>query len=145
MVHVSGKAVLKGVGLYVAAAVSGYLYIRSSKAPAPSPCGCGGGKHAEDKEDGDIVDGQETFDRIADCYDRCFRRCLHVMCVLAAHLAPARWDFSNTTNATCLQIVRLPGHLPAHPVAQPPTCVLPCTCLPAFPSACDLPACPQLY
>ncbi|KAL4430826.1 hypothetical protein ABPG75_006082 [Micractinium tetrahymenae] len=79
MVQVSGKTIIKGVGLYFAAAVSGYLYLRSSKAPAPTPgCGCGG-RHdrsgsaeaggSSTEEEG--ADGQATFDRIADFYDSC--------------------------------------------------------------------------
>lgn len=58
--------------------MSGYLYLRSSKAPAPTPgCGCGGrhgssgdGAAASSAEEA-AADGQATFDRIADLYDSC--------------------------------------------------------------------------
>ncbi len=60
------------------AAVGGYLYLRSSKAPAPTPgCGCSG-RHgssgdgaAASKAEEAAADGQATFDRIADLYDSC--------------------------------------------------------------------------
>lgn len=73
-IKVAPSAVAKGVGLYFAAAVGGYLYLRSTKAPAPSQCGCGSGAPAHRHGlDGDSIDAaassQETFDRIADRYD----------------------------------------------------------------------------
>lgn len=71
--HFSPRTIMTGVGVYFAAAVSGYLYLRSAKAPAPSPCGCGGrhgGEGEEGAASGEAADGQETFDRLADCYDR---------------------------------------------------------------------------
>ncbi len=69
----SPKTVMTGVGVYFAAAVGGYLYLRSAKAPAPSPCGCGGkhGGGGEDEEQALAADGKEAFDRIADRYDSC--------------------------------------------------------------------------
>lgn len=70
VVKLSPRQVMTGVGVYFAAAVSGYLYLRSAKAPAPSPCGCGGrhGKQADGGEGGaqEAAEGSETFDRIAD-------------------------------------------------------------------------------
>ncbi|PSC68852.1 serine protease [Micractinium conductrix] len=72
MVKLSGRSVVTGLGLYFAAAVSGYLYLRSAKAPAPSPCGCGGRHGEEEGEEGGggaPADGQATFDRLADFYD----------------------------------------------------------------------------
>jgi hypothetical protein len=81
MVHLTPATIAKGVGVYFAAAAGGYLYLRSSKAPAPSPCGCREGRPdarrpdgpgdspAADDESG--AGGQEAFDRLADCYDRC--------------------------------------------------------------------------
>lgn len=69
----SPRQVATGVGLYVAAAVGGYLYLRSAKAPAPSPCGCGSrhGGAGTDVEGAGAAEGdnQATFDRLADQYD----------------------------------------------------------------------------
>jgi hypothetical protein len=74
MVRVAPSTIAKGVGVYFAAAVGGYLYLRSAKAPAPSPCGCGG-KHGSQQGRADDpaaeASEQETFDRLADYYDSC--------------------------------------------------------------------------
>lgn len=79
--HLSPRTIAKGVGVYFAAAVSGYLYLRSTKAPAPSPCGCGASRPAAnaagdgsggwDEAPASPAGGQQTFDRLADRYDSC--------------------------------------------------------------------------
>lgn len=71
----SPRQVAMGVGLYVASAVGGYLYLRSAKAPAPCACGGRHGSAAGEEQEQQEQQGSEgggggaTFDRLADQYD----------------------------------------------------------------------------